>query len=116
VKKGFVALLTGLGLAGAVAIWVEALQKRGLVRVCETRTERQSRRHAALLDLNRITDEQLLGLGVTRTDFRERILENRPYRNKMELLSRMVVPQNVYDRLKNRVRISGTEEGVKFAG
>ena len=115
-KKALLALLTGAGIAGLIAVWVEALQTHRLLEVRETRTERRARRREALLDLNQITDQQLLALGVTRPDFRERILENRPYRNKMDLVARMVIPQNVYNRLKNRVRISGTDEGVKFAG
>ena len=114
-KRGMLAFLAGVGLAGVVAIWVEALQKRGVISQRETRADRQQRRREGLLDLNRATDEELLALGITRADFRERIRENRPYRNRLDLVARMVIPQNVYNQIKNRIRIEGAEQAVKVA-
>jgi hypothetical protein len=52
------------------------------------------------IDLNYTDSEQLKGLGIESV---ERLIENRPYRNKMELVSRMILANAVYDTIKDRM-------------
>ena len=49
---------------------------------------------ANLLDLNTASHEEFLQLGLD-GEMSDRILENRPYRNKLDLLSRMVIPDTL---------------------
>jgi hypothetical protein len=54
------------------------------------------------LDLNVANREQLARLGLD-GDSVDRIIENRPYRSKLDLLSRFVVPDGVYREIKGRI-------------
>jgi hypothetical protein len=66
-----------------------------------------------LLDLNSASADQLAGLGLT-PESQERLLENRPYRSKLELISRMIVSQDEYARIKDGVSIAEASEPVKI--
>ncbi|TGD95514.1 ComEA family DNA-binding protein [Methylobacterium nonmethylotrophicum] len=58
---------------------------------------------AALIDLNSATKEELetlSGIGAARS---EAIIKGRPYRGKDELLSKKIVPSNVYEGIKDKV-------------
>ncbi|MGX7707193.1 ComEA family DNA-binding protein [Methylobacterium sp. Gmos1] len=57
----------------------------------------------ALIDLNSASKEELetlSGIGAARS---EAIIKGRPYRGKDELLSKKIVPSNVYDGIKDKV-------------
>ena len=68
-----------------------------------------------LLDLNTASqaDFQLLGLDCETCD---RIVENRPYRSKLDLISRMVIPQQLYNAIRHQVGVARATESIKFAG
>lgn len=67
-----------------------------------------------LIDLNAAGAEQIAELGMSAESL-ERLLENRPYRNKLELVSRMVLSQDEYSAIKDRVSVAGAREPVKIA-
>ncbi|MCF4124321.1 ComEA family DNA-binding protein [Methylobacterium sp. SyP6R] len=57
----------------------------------------------ALIDLNSASKQELetlKGIGAARS---EAIIKGRPYRGKDELLSKKIVPSNVYDDIKDKV-------------
>jgi competence protein ComEA len=55
------------------------------------------------VDINTATIDQLLKVpGMTRT-WAARIVRNRPYRGKNELLDHGIVTREVYDRIKNHI-------------
>ena len=68
-----------------------------------------------LLDLNSCSIQDLLEIGGVEPDWAVRIVEARPYRNKMDLLSRMVVPIDVFNLISARVSIAKPDEAVKIA-
>jgi hypothetical protein len=68
-----------------------------------------------LLDLNTAGLSEFLQLGLD-DDTSEKIVENRPYRNRLDLLSRMVIPESAYDIIKDRVGVARATEPVKVAG
>ncbi len=68
-----------------------------------------------LLDLNSCSIQDLLEIGGVEPDWAVRIVEARPYRNKMDLLSRMVVPIDVFHVISARVSIAKPDEAVKIA-
>jgi DNA uptake protein ComE-like DNA-binding protein len=60
-------------------------------------------RAGAAININQASVEELmqsLGLDAQTAD---RIVEHRPYPSKIDLLGRMVVPSEVYNRIKNRI-------------
>jgi hypothetical protein len=67
-----------------------------------------------LTDLNSASPDQMASLGLT-TESLDRILENRPYRSKLELVSRMILSQDEYAGIKDRVSIAQAREPVKIA-
>jgi Helix-hairpin-helix motif len=69
---------------------------------------------AHLIDLNSASADQLMDLGLS-AETQERLIENRPYRSKLELLSRMILSQDEYAAIKDRVSIAEANESVKIA-
>jgi hypothetical protein len=67
-----------------------------------------------LIDLNGASVEQIGELGISAESL-ERLLENRPYRNKLELVSRMVLSQDEYSAIKDKVSVAEAGEPVKIA-
>ena len=68
-----------------------------------------------LLDLNKASVDELLKLGIDR-EIGDQIVENRPYRNKLDLLSRMVIPEQAYNTIKHQIGIARATEPVKVTG
>ena len=56
----------------------------------------------ALLDINTASAEQLTGI-VMDEEVAQRIIENRPYANKRQLVSRNLVTEEEYERIKDRI-------------
>ena len=67
-----------------------------------------------LVDLNSAGIEQLQSLGLD-AGSADRLMENRPYRNKLDLLSRMVLPQDIYSGIKDKVGVADAREPIKIA-
>lgn len=101
-KKSLAAFISGL-----VVSLLAAYASRGI---------RRQRREQGLylLDLNRCSTVELRGLGLE-DDTIERIVESRPYRSKLELVSRLMLPNDVYAVVKNRVNVTNTNEPTKIA-
>jgi hypothetical protein len=66
-----------------------------------------------LIDLNHAEPTQLAGLKL-KPEVVERVIENRPYRSKLDLLSRMVLSEAEYEAIKNKVGIAHGREPVKI--
>jgi DNA uptake protein ComE-like DNA-binding protein len=68
-----------------------------------------------LTDLNRGDASELLSLGLSRA-LADRIIENRPYRSKLELVSRLVLPEGEYAAIRDRIVVGGSRDPIKVAG
>jgi len=103
----------GLLVAGIYAIWYE----RSRTAAPSARSRRRTRTPAGV-DLNQATIEELLRLPGLDRELAERIIENRPYRNKLDLISRLVVPEETYVAIKHLVYVprEAANEPVKVAG
>jgi hypothetical protein len=52
------------------------------------------------IDLNGCSREDLVGAGLS-DELADKVLENRPYRNKLDLVSRLVIPEADYEIVKH---------------
>ncbi len=103
--KSVAAFVSGLGVAFLIGL---AFRRPRAQQIIPNRIRRTA------LDLNECSIEQLQRIGVDNI-LANRIIENRPYRNKLELVSRVMLPAGVYASIKRRVTVAGAGEPVKVA-
>lgn len=99
------AFVAGLGTAGLFGYLYPRMRapRVGNVVVWRAGENLASR---GFIDLNVATEEQLQELPGIGPALSARIVENRPYRGKLELVSRMVIPEGVYERIKHEIDVS----------
>jgi len=99
------AFCAGLGTAGLFGYLYPSMRapRVGNVVVWRAGENLASR---GFVDLNVATEEQLQQLAGIGPALSARIVENRPYRTKLELVSRMVIPEGVYQRIKDEIGVS----------
>jgi hypothetical protein len=115
-------VLAGLGIGVAVYLVFRNLAKQNRVSelyltTADLRAPDKSPEELLskdLADLNAAGFEELMNLGLDVLAV-ERLIESRPYRNKLELVSRMILPQTLYDSIKSKVAIAGASEPIKIA-
>ncbi len=108
-KKVLGVIVSGLLAAGAGYGAILAYRR---VRP-ERRTSKRGQ--GELLDLNTCSREELAKLPGVRPDVLDRVIENRPYRNKLDLVSRLVLPQFEYEQMSHMVVVRDRDEAVKVA-
>ena len=62
-----------------------------------------SRRDDSLIDLNSATKAELARLPGIGDAYTQRIIDNRPYREKNDLLWRNIIPESTYRQISDRV-------------
>lgn len=55
------------------------------------------------LDINSATKDQLEQLPGIGAAYSQKIIDNRPYHTKLDLVRKKVIPQSTYDKIKNQI-------------
>ncbi len=66
-------------------------------------TEAGAAKTGEKLDINTATKDQLQALPGIGDAYSQKIIDNRPYRAKNELVSKKVIPQATYDKIKDQI-------------
>ncbi len=100
-KKLLVAHITVVLIAAlAIAGWAQTPK---LKTAKDTAQQAASTKAAALIDINSATKESLEKLPGIGQAYSEKIIKGRPYARKDELVSKKIVPQATYDKIKNMI-------------
>ena len=109
------ALIYGMYRRGEIDVDAIGQRIKGASReVTHLKNEVVGLASAAMVDINEASREDLRGLGIEDA-LLDRVIEGRPYRNKLDLLSRMILPQELYDSIKEHIDIARPNESVKVA-
>ena len=95
----FIVTLFSTGLLSAPAAWAQA-PKTAPAPVAKSDPKATS--HAPL-DLNSASEADLKMVPGIGDAYAKKIVENRPYKRKDELVKKKVVPQATYDKIKDHV-------------
>ena len=83
-----------LGIGVFAAAWLASLQRRGIAIQSSSRS---------VLNINEASQQEIMSVLGLDSETAERIVEHRPYPSRIDLLGRMVVPNDVYQTIKDRI-------------
>jgi competence protein ComEA len=93
----FIAVVFGLGLVAAPAAVAQAPKDK------PAGTEAKSAPKKEPIDINTASAEELQSLKGIGDAYAKKIIDNRPYKGKDELVSKNVIPQATYNKIKGQI-------------
>src|SRR6266852_675828 len=100
-KRLIALLIVGLfstGLLSAPAAWAQAPK----TAPAPAKSDMKAKGHATL-DLNSASEANLIMIPGIGDAYTKKIVKNRPYKRKDELVQKKVVPQATYDKIKDHI-------------
>jgi competence protein ComEA len=96
-------LLIPFALILAVLLWVPSTTSAQTAPKKATSAAKAAPAKAALLDINSASKAELTSLSGIGDAYSQKIIDGRPYKRKDELVTRKIVPQATYDKIKDQI-------------
>lgn len=93
-----VTVILGVTLAIGGAQPVAAQSNAGM-----SKSEKTAAPAGEKLDINSATKEQLGALPGIGEAYSQKIIDNRPYRTKRDLVTKKIIPQSTYEKIKDQI-------------
>lgn len=100
--KLLVASLFVVALIAPSPSWVEAASKTK-EKAAATAETKKAPEKKGLLDINSASAEELKSLEGIGDAYAKKIIENRSYKRKDELVRKKIIPQATYNKIKDRI-------------
>lgn len=71
--------------------------------VAEKKSEAKTSAKQEMIDINSATEEQLKGIPGVGDTYAKKVIAGRPYAKKDQLVSRNILPKQVYDKIKDGI-------------
>jgi competence protein ComEA len=102
VRMFLAALLTAITLFAAPAPQAAAKKAESKAPTA-SQNKAATKAHGPLLDINSASADELKALPGIGDAFAAKIIQNRPYRSKDQLVSRKVIPEATYQKVKDQI-------------
>ena len=86
-----------------VALLLSAPVPVGAAQAKKTTTKAAATAKAATIDLNTASKEQLSALPGIGDAYSQKIIDGRPYRTKLDLVHKKIIPKATYDKVKDMI-------------
>ena len=100
--KNWTAKLWMAVITFALLVGVSAARNPGAPQTKGTTTTKTAQ-SAELVDLNSATKEQLDALPGIGEKYSQKIIDNRPYKAKTDLVRKKIIPQSTYDKISKLI-------------
>src|SRR5690242_14582882 len=121
-RKHTVLILGAIGFATGLYLLSRSAQQKSVSQARLTKTNLDYKKvtyrdlpSENVIDLHRGDASDLLSLYLSRA-WADRVIENRHYRSKLELVSRLVLPEGEYAAIRDRIVVGGSRDPIKVAG
>jgi DNA uptake protein ComE-like DNA-binding protein len=96
-------ILISLVVALAFTFTCTAQTGQGVKKGAAVAQKAASPQSVELIDINTATADQLKAIPGIGDAYSAKIIKGRPYKAKNELVQKKILPQNVYDKVKDRI-------------
>jgi competence protein ComEA len=96
-------LLVPLACVLAILLWAAPSGAQAAAKPAEKPAAKTAQAKAPLLDINTASKAELTTLSGIGDAYSQKIIDGRPYKRKDELVTKKIIPQATYDKIKDLI-------------